>query len=89
VADTLDELGRRFPVLPLVRVALEELEAAHKVADAMPTGIVKTKAKGLIKDARAALERLERVCRHAERFEENAAQHGITVPRGVGRHAKN
>jgi len=89
VADKHDDLARRYPVLPPVRQALEELEAAHTIAEVMPVGIVRTKAKGLLKDARAALEKLERVCRQAERFEEDARQLGITVPKGVGRHAKN
>lgn len=84
-------LDKRYPAMLPARRALMEIEEAEKLARAMPVGIVRTKLKGALIEARAALEKAQRVCRAAARFEEavaNAPDH-IQLPKGVMRRGRN
>lgn len=70
MADTdKPDIEARFPLMGPARRALAEVEAADELAKAMPAGIVRTRARSALVEARAALEKLHRVCNSAERFE--------------------
>lgn len=84
-------LDERFPVMSFARRALGDIEEAEKLARAMPVGIVRTRLKATLSEARGALEKAQRVCRNAARFEEAVANapDNIQLPKGVVRRARN
>ena len=90
-ADDDAKLDERYPAVAPARRALAEVQAAEVAARAMPAGIVRTKLKTALFEARGALERAQRVCRNAARFEAVIASTPdyITLPKGLVRRGRN
>lgn len=77
----------RTPLQRKVAVARASVDAAAAEARDMAPGMVRTRAKRLLADALACLDKVESTIRFADRFEAAGAKEleGILLPKGVRR----
>jgi hypothetical protein len=79
-----DALEQRFPFARPLREAMDKVEEARKLAEAMPVGLVRTKALAAVREMQRKHTELRRGLLRAEALEAAANRTlDIVLPRGV------